>query len=155
MPNHVHLVAVPETGAALSRALARAHRRYTTRVNRRQGWRGYLWQGRFGSFPMDLLHLRAAVGYILLNPVRAGLAPSADAWPHSSWSAHVSGIADGLVDPAPIEHTLGSIERWADQRLGVDQLESFRRHTASGLPMGSTTFLRQVEIATGRSLEPI
>ncbi len=53
MPNHVHLILVPPDAAALHRALGEAHRRYTRRVNFREGWRGYLWQGRFASFVMD------------------------------------------------------------------------------------------------------
>jgi len=53
MPNHVHLAAVPETAEGLARAIGETHRRYTRRVNFREGWRGYLWQGRFASYPMD------------------------------------------------------------------------------------------------------
>ena len=49
MPNHVHLVAVPSTKGALRAAIGEAHRRYTVMVNRREGWRGCLWQGRFSS----------------------------------------------------------------------------------------------------------
>ena len=51
MPSHVHLVAVPETPESLRAAIGEAHRRYSRRVNSREGWRGHLWQGRFASFP--------------------------------------------------------------------------------------------------------
>jgi len=61
MPNHVHLVAVPRTAEGLARAVGEAHRRYTRRVNFREGWRGYLWQGRFASFLMEGAHVLAAV----------------------------------------------------------------------------------------------
>ena len=54
-------------------ALGEAHRRYTRHVNFREGWRGYLWQGRFASFPMDERHLLACARYVELNPVRARL----------------------------------------------------------------------------------
>ena len=40
MPNHVHLIAVPETEEVLARAIGEAHRRYTRRINFREGWRG-------------------------------------------------------------------------------------------------------------------
>ena len=53
MPNHVHLIGVPETEQSLRRAIGEAHRRYTRRINFRERWRGYLWQGRFASFVMD------------------------------------------------------------------------------------------------------
>ena len=55
-PNHVHLVAVPESADGLRRAIGEVHRRYSRRVNFREGWRGHLWQGRFASFPMDDAH---------------------------------------------------------------------------------------------------
>jgi len=42
MPNHVHLVAVPETAEGLCRAVGEAHRRYTRHVNFRESWRGHL-----------------------------------------------------------------------------------------------------------------
>jgi REP element-mobilizing transposase RayT len=53
MPNHVHLVAVPKTEDGLARALGEAHRRYTRRINFREGWRGHLWQERFFSCVLD------------------------------------------------------------------------------------------------------
>ena len=53
MPNHVHLIAVPQTTEGLARAIGEAHRRYTRHINFRENWRGHLWQGRFASFPMD------------------------------------------------------------------------------------------------------
>ena len=62
MPNHTHLIAVPACEQALRRAIGEAHRRYTRRINFRDKWRGYLWQGRFASFVMDEPYLLAAVG---------------------------------------------------------------------------------------------
>jgi putative transposase len=84
MPNHVHLILVPHGEAALREALGEAHRRYTRRVNVREGWRGHLWQGRFASVPMDQAHLLACARYVELDPVRAGLVATARAWPWSS-----------------------------------------------------------------------
>ncbi|NQT50685.1 transposase, partial [bacterium] len=60
MPNHVRLLAVPSTAESLRRGIGEAHRRYSRRVNFREGWRGLLWQGRFASFPMDEAHLHLA-----------------------------------------------------------------------------------------------
>ncbi len=80
MANHVHLIAVPPTEGGLQRAIGEAHRRYTRRVNFREGWRGHLWQGRFASFPLDEGYLLAAGRYIEQNPVRAGLAGTPWRW---------------------------------------------------------------------------
>jgi REP element-mobilizing transposase RayT len=72
-PNHVHLILTPDDGAALARALSRAHRLYAGYVNARARQTGHLFQGRFGSIAMDEDHLMAAAGYVALNPVRARL----------------------------------------------------------------------------------
>ena len=45
MPNDVHLILAPSSTDGLSRSVSETHRRYTRRVNFRQGWRGHLWQG--------------------------------------------------------------------------------------------------------------
>ena len=78
MPDHVHLIVVPQSAESLRRAIGEAHRWYTRWINFREGWRGHLWQGRFASFVMDEDHLLTAARYVELNPVRAGLvqAPS-------------------------------------------------------------------------------
>jgi putative transposase len=39
MPNHVHLIAVPQTEEALRWAIGEAHRRDTRRINFREQWR--------------------------------------------------------------------------------------------------------------------
>jgi REP element-mobilizing transposase RayT len=62
MPNHVHLIAVPSAEDGLRLAIGEAHERYTRRINFRERWRGYLWQGRFASFVMDEPYLLAAAG---------------------------------------------------------------------------------------------
>jgi putative transposase len=53
MPNHVHLIAVPQSADGLGRAIGEAHRRYTRMINFRERRRGHLWQGRFASFVLE------------------------------------------------------------------------------------------------------
>src|SRR3954463_8387521 len=89
MPNHVHLILVPESEDGLRAALAEAHRRYTRVVNEREGWRGHLWQSRFASFVMDEDWLIACARYVELNPVRAGLVARPEHWRWSSARAHL------------------------------------------------------------------
>ena len=40
MPNHVHLIAVPEDEDGLALAIGEAHRRYTRLINFSERWRG-------------------------------------------------------------------------------------------------------------------
>ena len=64
MPNHVHLILVPQTVDGLRLVLARANKTHAERINRRNDWKGHLWQGRYASVAMDngrpLGHPRAA-----------------------------------------------------------------------------------------------
>ena len=80
MPNHVHLILVPADEDGLRAALGEAHRRYTRRINLREGWRGHLWQERFHSFPMERAWLLDAARHVELNPLRAGLVKRARQW---------------------------------------------------------------------------
>jgi REP-associated tyrosine transposase len=56
------LIAVPETKDGLNLAMGEAHRRYTRRINFREGWRGHLWQGRFSSFILEEILIRRCAG---------------------------------------------------------------------------------------------
>ena len=96
MPNHVHLIAVPQSADGLRRAIGEVHRRYTRMVNFREGWRGHLWQGRFASFVLDEPYLLTAARYIELNPVRAGLIETPSRYRWSSAAAHVRGKDDSV-----------------------------------------------------------
>ena len=88
MTNHVHLIALPQEGDSLARAIGEAHRRYTRMKNCAEGARGYLFQGRFGSCVLDQQHLLAAGRYIERNPVRAKLVGDAKEYLWSSCRFH-------------------------------------------------------------------
>ena len=154
MPNHAHLVAVPESEDGLRRAIGEAHRRYTRRINFREGWRGHLWQSRFASFPMDETYLLAAARYVELNPVKAGLAATPESYRWSSAAAHVAGRDDVLVKVAPI---LGRVADWRGFLAagGVEEYERFyERHESTGRPLGPKRFLLMLEKALNRVLQP-
>jgi putative transposase len=154
MPNHVHLVLVPRCPDGLRESLAEAHRHYTRLINFRHGWRGHLWQERFHSFPMDEKHLYAAVRYVEMNPVRARLVTHAGDWPWSSSRAHLQGLDDRLVHVSPM---LDRVADWmayleqADSRTGLDTL---RKHSRTGRPLGNAAFIETAEKLSGRMLKP-
>jgi len=56
-------------------------------INFRENWRGYLWQGRFSSCPMDENWLLRAAAYVELNPVKAGMVEQA--WDYSFVKRHL------------------------------------------------------------------
>ncbi|MCH8998468.1 MAG: transposase [Proteobacteria bacterium] len=154
MPNHVHLIATPETADGLRRAIGEAHRRYTRRINRREDWTGYLWQGRFASFPLDEAHVLTAARYIELNPVRARLTKRARDYPWSSAAAHLAGRDDRVVKTAPL---LALVDDWAAVLAGgleEPAAETLRRHERTGWPLGGEEFLATLETALNRTLRP-
>lgn len=152
LPNHVHLIAVPSEAGCLARAVGEAHRRYTTLINRREGWTGCLWQGRFSSFAMDEPHLYVATRYVLMNPVRAGLVERADDWPYSSARAHLGQETDDLVDLAGLADRVGDWSAVLANSPSWSERSRLRRHEKSGRPLGDEGFLGRVAVATGRDL---
>ncbi len=163
MPNHVHLILVPASPDGLQRALGEAHRRYTRRINFREGWRGYLWQGRFASFALDEAHLHAAGRYVELNPVRAGLVRRARDWIWSSARAHLKGEDDDLVSVAPLLERVGGRgagpqgaggwRAYLKAGLAEEEREALRAHERTGRPLGSESFLDELEARLGRVLK--
>jgi putative transposase len=89
MSNHVHLVVVPHREDSLAATLKNTHGRYAAYWNVRRKSSGHVWQGRYYSCPLDRAHLWAALRYVELNPVRAGMAKTAEAWEWSSARAHL------------------------------------------------------------------
>jgi putative transposase len=155
MPNHVHLVATPATADGLAEAVGATHLRYTRRINRREGWTGFLWQGRFASFPMDEPHLMRCVRYVGLNPVRSGLVARALDWRWSSVRAHLQGAADPLLTPAPVAQRLGAEQAgFFDVDVDDEVRRAFRKAGAAGQPLGAAAWVRELEAATGRRLLP-
>jgi REP-associated tyrosine transposase len=152
MPNHVHLVLVPKDEDGLRAALGETHRRYTRHVNVREGWRGYLWQGRFASVPMDEAHLMACVRYVELNPVRARLVRRARDWRWSSARAHLDGRADGLVEPRKLLQQVGDWKAFLGEGLSGEERDAIRAGERTGRPLGSARFLARLEKQLGRTL---
>jgi hypothetical protein len=94
--------------------MQRLNAMYVRRFNARHGRSGHSIRHRFMSVPVESdNHLRELTRYLPLNPVRAGLAPTAELWPwssyhhelapadapgwlRSSWSLDIHGSADRL-----------------------------------------------------------
>jgi len=152
MPNHVHMIAVPETRDGLRRAIGEAHRRYTRMVNFREGWRGHLWQGRFSSFPMDEDYLLAAARYVERNPIRAGLVEDPCAWKWSSAAAHMEGEDDALVTVSPLREIVGNWREFLGREVEQREYELVRSHERTGRPLGSESFIESLEKRLERAL---
>ena len=155
MPNHIHLIAVPESEDGLRRAIGESHRRYTIRINCREGWKGHLWQGRFASYVMDETYLVTCVRYVEMNPVKAGLVTKPGEWPWSSASAHISDHDDKLVKTAPLIEIIG--DKWEDflsVPMRGEEVQELKKHEHTGRPLGGGRFVENLEGTIGRILKP-
>jgi len=98
MPNHVHLL-VETTAPNLGSGMQWLHGSYASRVNRRHGRCGHLFQGRYGCVRIRTdAHLWSAVAYIARNPVVAGLCRAAREWRWSSHETVTRAERDGWLD---------------------------------------------------------
>jgi putative transposase len=103
---------------------------------------------------MDERHLVAAVRYVELNPVRAGLCCGAQEWEWSSARAHLNGEDDQLVRVDPMLEIVGVWQDYLDAAPedSSSLLDSLREHGRSGRPLGGPAFVETVEKLTGRRL---
>ena len=155
MPNHVHLILVPDRQESLGRALGEAHRRYSTAINARLGVTGHLFQARFGSVAMDEEHLMTAARYVALNPVRAHLVERPEDWRWSSVGAHLAAQDDALVSVAPlIERAGGRFADLIETAPSDEAVSALRAAETIGRPVGSPAFLDRLADATGRDPRP-
>jgi putative transposase len=155
MPNRIHLIVLPETKDGLKLAIGEAHRRYTRRINFREGWHGQLWQGRFSSFIMEESYLLACTRYVELNPLRAGLVKKPEDWRWSSAWPHMKGKDDILVKTKPLLEMVNS--PWEKfLAFDVQELEMalFRKHERTGRPLGEDSFIEKLELLLDRKLKP-
>jgi putative transposase len=152
MPNHVHLIAVPQSADGLRRAIGEVHRRYSRMVNFREGWRGHLWQGRFASCVLDETHLLTAARYVEPNPVRAGLINSPTRYRWSSAAAHARGRDDIVVRVGPLLELAPNWRAFLARVLREEDIKLLRAHEQTGRPLGDEAFLATLEQDLGRTL---
>jgi putative transposase len=152
MPNHVHLILVPSDEDGLRRVLSRVHRIYAGQVHARLKRTGHFWQGRFGCVAMDEEHLCAALRYVALNPVRAGLVERAQDWRWSSARAQL-GLSDDAM--TAVQATLDRIPDFAGLLAAAEDEEATKRLRCAesvGRPVGSAEFLERLEASHDRRL---
>src|SRR5206468_3042229 len=110
---------------------------------------GHLWQGRYrGLLVEDGDYFLESSRYIHLNPVRAGLSPSVDSYPWSSYRNYVG--LPSAVDWVDTAKTLRYFSNPRDYRtfvesaIGAQCVSPFDRAKA-GVLLGSDAFVRQMQ----------
>jgi putative transposase len=98
MDNHIHLIAVPKNETSFADGFSESQKRYSRMINFRENWRGHLWDGRFKSYPLNEIHLHAAIRYVERNPVRAKMVKCPWEYPWSSAKVHIKKGEDDIID---------------------------------------------------------
>jgi len=153
MPNHVHLILVPRDEDGLRRSLSVVHGRYAGHVHARLKRTGHFWQGRFGCVAMDEAHLGAALRYVALNPVRAGLVEQAVDWRWSSVHAHLGRSDDGITCREPVRSRYPDFATLLAAGEEEEMIARLRKAETIGRPNGEAAFLDRLECDTGRTFK--
>jgi putative transposase len=159
MPNHVHLIAVPERSDSLAAAVGRTQAEFARHFNLRQRSCGHVWQSRYFSCPLDDPHLWTAMAYVERNPVRARIVEQAERFPWSSAAERLGvGPNRGLVDLRRWRSQY-TREQWKEALESSVQEEAFGRRlqeaSRRGRALGSGDFVRELEGRAGRRLRPL
>jgi REP-associated tyrosine transposase len=130
MGNHVHLLVTPRRRGGGNELLLRTVERYGRHLAERYGHGEPVWEDRYDATPVRVRqYVLAAMRYIELNPVTAGLVRSPGAYRWSSHRANAGGEDDPLVTPHPAYVALGRSagERCAAYRRLFDTPVSLRQ----------------------------
>jgi putative transposase len=153
MPNHVHLVGVPQRQDSLARTFHTVQMLYARHINAKRNTGGHLWQGRFFSCALDERHVYAAVRYVEMNPVRAGLVAKPEMYPWSSAQGHLTGRPDPVLSGRCfLQQTVPDWRTYLADIPDVAAEKSLRQATLSGRPCGPEEFIRKTEADLGRRL---
>ena len=137
MDNHVHLIAVPERKESLSSGVGSIHKGYACLINKKQGWKGHLWQERFYSFPLDSRYLYSAVRYVERNPVRAGIVKRAEDYKWSSAYAHVRKRTDSLLTDFFFTSEILDWAAYLNENDDPMLVDEFQKHLVKGNLLGN------------------
>lgn len=161
MSNHVHLLATSDLADGVSNMLRHLGSRYVSRINKRHGRTGGLWESRYKSSPIDSSrYCLACYRYIELNPVRAGIARGPEEYPWSSYRCNAAGKPSSLVTPHPVFLSLAataaerreSYRQLVQEGLDDDLSGEIRQALRKGLPSGDEGFRRRIASSLNRPL---
>ncbi len=131
--------------------------RYAQRINKSRHWCGHLWQGRDFSAPLYDRYTWSAIRYVELNPVRAQLVDRAEHYNWSSAPAHCGLKSDKVLSKKiKWQSRCNQIHDWSNWLSGGDnrdEIAVLRRNVNKGLPCGSSQFVSELEVISGRRLD--
>jgi putative transposase len=165
MTNHVHLLVTPNAAGSISRMMQSLGRRYVSYINTAHHRTGTLWEGRYKACLVDSeRYVLACHRYIELNPVRAAMAATPEAYRWSSYHHNALGHDDSLLTLHSEYFALGTnIERRQrayralfENAISDERLAEIRAYLQQQRVLGTPRFQAHIEAMLGRrvTLQP-
>jgi putative transposase len=89
-----------------------------------------------------------------MNPVKAGLAATPEAWRWSSARAHLAGRDDGVASVAPLLSRIADFGVLLASEPDAAATVALERAATVGRPLGAEAWVRELEHRTGQTLVP-
>jgi putative transposase len=163
LDNHFHMLLTPPSEEAMSLMMQSVGRTYVRYFNKRHNRSGTLWEGRYKSSVLDSeAYLLTCMAYIDLNPVRAGVAESAEAFNWSSYKHLIGQKIDKLVTPHALYWGLGNTPfareaayaEFVASGLSASLQKELTDSALKGRVVGRPEFLKSLQKATQRQILP-
>lgn len=151
IPNQIHLIAKPQQAELMARAIGETHRRYTNLINKRENWRGHLFQDRFFSYAMDEQHALRAARFIETLPVTLKIAPKPENYLWSSAKSRIKISPNNFIENFKTVHDW---ETYLARPMDSKEINQIQLHLQTGRPRGADLFLDNIESQIGRSVRP-
>ena len=161
LDNHFHMLLTPPSDEAMSLMMQSVGRSYVRYFNKRHNRSGTLWEGRYKSSLIDSeAYLLTCMAYIDLNPVRAGVAESAEDFSWSSYKHLAGQNIDKLVTPHALYWGLGNTPfareaayaEFVAGGLSAGTQKALTESALKGRVVGRPDFLTSLEKSTRRQI---
>ncbi|MEM9469284.1 MAG: transposase, partial [Pseudomonadota bacterium] len=154
LPNQVHLLAIPQNGELLARAIGETHRRYTNMINKRNNWRGHLFQDRFFSYVCDEQYSLRAMRFIETMPLISKITPKPESYLWSSARDRIKVTKESFITNPSNFHAIQDWPAFLARPMDEQELKKIQTHLQTGRPRGNDAFLDMIEEKIGRSVRP-
>jgi len=132
MTNHYHLL-LETADPNLAQGMRQLNGVYTQRVNRRHGWVGHLFQGRYKAILVEKdSYLLELARYVVLNPVRARMVNEAGEWPWSSYRDTISSHDHHRLEWLETDWLLGQFSSHRQKAI-----RAYKNFVREGVGLGS------------------
>jgi REP element-mobilizing transposase RayT len=118
MPNHYHLLIRQDGDTSASELPKCVFGGYSRAVNKRYGWSGTLFEGRYKAKTVTSnTYLCQLCGYIHGNPVKDGLMRNIEDWPYSNYLEWIGEREGSLIDRKFVTEMFGSTQSYQEYVL--------------------------------------